>query len=83
MKRVTLVVVTLVIYIIVANGLTYAGDQGILSKLFLFLGVKFVNPGDVSDNGSDVTLDLKSSHNIIISAVDPLPKPPVIPDSLK
>ena len=81
MKRVTLVVVTLVIYIIVANGLTYAGDQGILSKLFLFLGVKFVNPGDVSDNGGDGALDTNFNTNIRIMGVDPFPKPPVIPDS--
>ena len=84
MKRVTLVVVTLVVYIIAANGLLYAGDQGILSKLFVLLGLTNQNQEDVSVSGTS-QLNLGKRTIFQTTAIDPFPKPPIPlpPDSTR
>ena len=82
MRRITLVVVTLVVYIIVANGLLYAGDQGILSKLFVLLGLKIQPEEEMGDDG-DRTFGIGDYNQNMILGVDPFPKPPIPPDSVK
>ena len=85
MRRITLVVVTLVVYIIVANGLLYAGDQGILSKLFVLLGLKIQPVEEIGDGGT-MDWNLKENPTFRTTAVDPFPKPPIplpLPDTTK
>lgn len=82
MRRVTLVVVTLVIYLITTNGLTYAGEQGIIGKLFALLGIKLVNTEETSQN-SDTTLKYNINGGVGTMTIDPFPRPPVLPDTTK